>query len=250
MMLLEDLVVLTPSANRLLRALPQKLQPKLELGTTVELQFGETLCEAGAQFEHVYFPLDCSISMLVPIDDHPPLELGLIGCEGMLGASDTLGVSRSPWLALVQGAGSALRLTVKQFRTLQRLSPAWREHMQRYLHLQIVQQARITACSHYHPLGQRLARWLLMSLDRRGGDVIHYSHSFLADMLGVRRSAVTLAAGDLRRDKVIRYVRGEIHILDRHELEARACSCYRKLNDDDAAAFSPGADSLKGLQAS
>jgi CRP-like cAMP-binding protein len=209
----------------------------LDRGTRVDLQFGETLCQAGAVFHEVYFPLDSSISMLVPIDRHPALELGLIGSEGMLGVTDVLGVPTSPWRAVVQGAGSALRLSRKQFHALMRLSPGWRRYLRRYVHLLLVQHSRITACSHYHRLEQRLARWLLMSLDRTDGDIVYFSHRFLADMLGVQRSAVTLAAGDLQRSGAISYVRGEIRLLDRAGLKASTCSCYQTLLDDDAAAF-------------
>jgi CRP-like cAMP-binding protein len=217
------------AGNRLLGFLPTELRTQLALGARVELRFGETLCEAGAVFHDVYFPLDGSISMLVPIDRHPALELGLIGNEGMLGVTDMLGVSTSPWCAVVQGAGSALRL-----------SPVWQSCLRRYVHLLLVQQSRITACSHYHRLEQRLARWLLMSLDRTAGDIVYFSHRFLADMLGVQRSAVTLAAGDLQRIGAIRYVRGEIRLLDRACLQAHACSCYQTLLDDDAAVFPTG----------
>ena len=225
------------AGNRLLQALPASLRPGMQLATRVELRFGEVLCEAGKEFTDVYFPIGCSISVLVPIDRHPPMELGLIGREGMLGATLALGSGSCPWLAVVQGDGSALRLTIKQCRALQRRSPSWERVLRRFAYLQIVQQSRITACSHYHRLDERLARWLLMSLDRTSQATLPFSHRFLADMLGVQRSAVTLAAGVLQRAGLIRYARGSIEVLDRRRLLSRACSCYQTLLDDDARVF-------------
>ncbi|MCK7593062.1 Crp/Fnr family transcriptional regulator [Pseudomarimonas salicorniae] len=224
-------------ANRLLQALSPSLRSLLPHDNRLDLCFGEVLAEAGAPVTHVYFPFEGCISLLVPISRHPPLELGLIGCEGALGATSLLDHDTSPWRAVVQGEGSALRLTLKQFRALHRRSPGWQRVLRRYVYLQLQQQSRITACSHYHHLVARLARWLLMIQDRTARSELTLSHKFLADMLGVQRPAVTLAAGQLQHAGLIRYARGSIRVLDRGRLLAQACSCYQTLLDDDAAVF-------------
>ena len=224
-----------PVANRLLDGLSRPLRRGLLAQCEpVELVFGEILCEPNRLFEHVHFPLTGFVSLVAPMAGHQPLEMGLIGNEGMLGATLALGVSTVPLRAIVQGSGSALRMPVAAFRRQLRDSPALQQQVNRYLYVLMAQLAQTAACTRFHEVGARLARWLLMTHDRAHADHFHLTHKFLADMLGVRRSGVTIAAGDLQRRDLIRYTRGEIHILDRRGLEAASCECYDAVVEDYA----------------
>jgi CRP-like cAMP-binding protein len=174
----------------------------------------------------VYLPLDCFISLVTGTDGQPGLEVGMVGREGMLGAHLALGVSTAPLHALVQGAGTARRISSARFRRGLASSSVLRTSLHRYVYMLMVQLATSAACTRFHAIGPRLARWLLMSQDRACGDSFHLTQEFLAYMLGVRRVSITLAAGDLQRRGIVRYQRGEITVLDRAGLEAAACSCY------------------------
>jgi CRP-like cAMP-binding protein len=223
--------------NQLIQDLPRALRARLMArGERVDLVFGDILCEAGERFRHVYFPLTGFISLVATVDAHKPLEMGLIGNEGMLGATIALGVDAVPLRGVVQGPGTALRLDAAHFRR------ELREHalarvVKRYLYVLMAQLSQTAACTRFHDVTARLARWLLMTHDRAHADHFHLTHDFLADMLGVRRSGVTIAAGDLQRRELIRYTRGEIAILDRKGLEATACECYAAVVRDYAQVF-------------
>jgi CRP-like cAMP-binding protein len=221
--------VVTPVrvVNRLIEGLPRKERDRLlQRCEPVDLVFGAILCEPGQPFRHVYFPLSGFISLVATLGGHQPLELALIGNEGMLGVTLALGVNAAPMRAVVQGAGTALRMSAAQLRRELRGSPALRRMLNHYLYAMLAQLAQSAACTHFHEIEPRLARCLLMSHDRAHADHFHLTHKFLADMLGVRRSGVTIAAGALQQRKLIRYTRGEISILDRKGLEAASCECY------------------------
>ncbi|MGG7056226.1 Crp/Fnr family transcriptional regulator [Nitrosomonas sp. ANs5] len=218
--------------NQLIERLPRKERNGiLKRCETVELVVGTTLCEPNQSFQHVYFPLSGFISLLTTIDGHQPLETALIGNEGMLGATLALGVNAAPERAVVQGAGTALRMTVAQCRLALRDSTNLLRIFNRYLYVQIAQLSQTGACTHFHKIGPRLVRWLLMTHDRAHADHFYLTHKYLADMLGVRRSSITIAAGILQRKKLISYNRGEILILDRKGLEAACCECYDIMSD-------------------
>ena len=194
----------------------------------VELTFGQVLYEQGDAVTQVYFPLDSFISLLTPGEEHASLEVGLVGDEGMLGVSLVLGVEVTSMRGLVQGTGAALRLDAQVFQEeLERCGPL-RWHLNRYVYVLMNQFAQSTACTRFHILVARLARWLLMTHDRAHTDQFHVTHEFLSYMLGVRRVGVTNAAGMLQRQQLISYRRGDITVLDRPGLEAAACSCYRE----------------------
>ncbi|MDP3857824.1 MAG: Crp/Fnr family transcriptional regulator [Stagnimonas sp.] len=219
--------------NRLIDALPRSERgPIMARCEPVELAFGAVLCEPDEPFRHVYFPLTGFISLVVSVAGHRPLEMGLIGSEGMLGVTMVLGVGSAPLRAVVQGAGSALRMTAAQFRQAASVSPILLRGLNRYLYVLMAQLAQTTACTRFHEVEARLARWLLMTHDRAHADHFHLTHQFLADMLGVRRSGVTVAAGALQARNLIGYARGEIRILDRSGLEAVSCECYAAVVDD------------------
>lgn len=208
----------------------------------VELVFGQVLCERGELIEHAHFPLTGFISLVATTDERPPLEIGLIGNEGMLGATLVLGVDVAPMRGVVQGSGSALRISRTQLRRELDVSAVLQHAIERYLYVVMSQLAISAACTHFHETTPRLARWLLMTHDRAHANHFHLTHAFLADMLGVRRSSVSVAAAALQRDGLIVYTRGEITILDRLALERAACSCYAAENADYARIFNSTAN--------
>lgn len=229
---------LEPATNRLLEGLPAKLRDHLmDISELVNLKFGTILCEPERPFKYAYFPLTAFISLVAVVDGHQPLEMGLIGNEGMLGATMSLGIATAPMRALVQGSGRALRMSAAQLRRELHTAPALASQLNRYVYVLLEQLAKTAACIHFHETEPRLARWLLMTHDRTHTDQLHLTQEFLADMLGVRRSSVTVAAGVLQEKKIIRYSRGEIFILDRKGLEFAACECYKKVIQDYEQVF-------------
>jgi CRP-like cAMP-binding protein len=193
----------------------------------VELEFGTVLCEPHQRYRYLYFPLSGFISLVTKLAGHKPLEMGLIGNEGMLGVTLALGVTTAPMQAVVQGKGTAWRIDIAALQQLLQDCPQLRHILQQYLFVLMAQLPQSAACAHFHELEYRLARWLLMSHDRAHSNYFHLTHQFLADMLGVRRSGVTVAAGILQRKQYISYSRGMMSILDRTALKHAACECYQ-----------------------
>ncbi|HET7401353.1 MAG TPA: Crp/Fnr family transcriptional regulator [Usitatibacter sp.] len=219
----------TPIANALLAALPRadhrRLQPLLE---TVTVTFGEVLHEAHEQIDHVYFPTDSLVSLLTVVDRHLALEVGLVGREGMVGVAYAMGLGTTPFRAMVQGTGTAMRMGAPEFRRELAASVALQREVHLFAHALMSQVAKTAACNRFHVVQERLARWLLMTRDRMRSDEFHLTHDFLANMLGVRRVGVTKAAHALRERKLIAYSRGNITITNGRGLEGAACSCYEK----------------------
>ena len=216
------------TANRLLAALPDKnLEHLLGNCESVDLTFADVLCVPGDRIRHVYFPTDSFISLVAPVNGYAGLEVGMVGAEGMFGIGLLLGVDASPMYALVQGGGPALRMNAERFRRELEDTPALQRGLNRYLYVLICQLAQTAACTRFHAVEPRLARWLLMTADRACSEEFYLTQEFLSHMLGVRRVGVTNAAGALQKRKLISYSRGAMKILDRAGLEATACGCYK-----------------------
>lgn len=222
-------VLTTPRlTNRLLQRVPREERNHiLNRAETVELATGFVVCEAGRPIQQVYFPLDALISAVSTVSHHPPLEVAMIGSEGMIGSTVVLGVHSAVLDAYVRAPGTALRMSTTHFRDALDRGPGLQKTLLRYLYIQMSQMARGTLCNRFHELDARLARWLLMTHDRLQGDDFFLIHKALAELLGMRRSGVTIAAGNLQAKGYIRYARGHITILDRPGLQRLACECYR-----------------------
>jgi len=218
---------MAPQLNQLLAALPsevlQRIYPYLEM---VALPIGEVLYEPGDGRRHVYFPVDCTVSLLQGIENGASAEVSMVGKEGIVGISAFMGGDYCQWRAVVQNAGFAYRLLGHK------LNDEFSRHgdmlrlMLRYTQLQIVQMSQTAACNRHHSIDQQVCRWLLQSLDRLPSSTITVTQESLANALGVRREGVTLAAGKLCKLGVIEYGRGKITVVNRARLESLSCECY------------------------
>jgi CRP-like cAMP-binding protein len=217
----------TSENNSLLQALSQRDRRSLLAGSgTVALVYGQVLHQPMEQIDRIYFPTSGFVSLIVTVDDPAILAVGLVGNEGMCGVSLAMGVNVPRVRAGVQGAGSALSLDTGAFVLACANSRSLTRLMGRYACFQLDQSAQLAACTRFHQIEARLARWLLMTLDRTQTDECNLTHELLSMMLGVRRVGITNAAGELQRRHLIRYSRGNIRVLDRGGLEAVSCSCY------------------------
>src|SRR5688572_1080499 len=216
-----------PGINRLLATLPKheykRLLPRLK---TVSLVLGEGLYEPGEAIEYVYFPNDSIISLISELSETSWLEVGMVGNEGMAGLAVFMGVGFSSTRAVVQGSGTAMKMSSPAVRKEANRLGNFHRLLHRYSHSLLTQVSQSAACNRFHFVDARLARWLLMTNDRLGAEEFPLTQEFLSRMLGVRREGVSKAAGALQAGKLIRYSRGVITILNRRALEAKSCHCY------------------------
>lgn len=213
--------------NRILASLPPDdlalLWPRLE---KVELRSRQVLQAPDQPINHVYFPESGYVSRLVLMESGHSLEAGSVGSDGMVGMPALLGEDHDEFEMLVQVPGIALRLSVPAFWEELRCIPALRSTLTRYSLQHFAEVARIGACGSYHPVEQRLARWLLVAHDQIDADSFPMTHERLGMMLGVRRAGISVAALTLQKAGLIRYRHGRVTITNRHDLEAAACECY------------------------
>jgi CRP-like cAMP-binding protein len=213
--------------NRLLASLPAaelaRLSPYLE---SVALPLGEVIYESGGEQSYVYFPSSGIVSLLYVMDDGAAADIAVVGNEGMVGIALFMGGETTPSRAVVQSAGSAQRLSAAQVKAEFARGGPLRRVLLRYTQALMTQMTQTAVCNRHHVLEQQLCRWLLLSLDRLPANELVMTQQLIANMLGVRREGVTEAAGRLQADGLIDYRRGRISVLDRPNLETRACECY------------------------
>ncbi len=213
--------------NRLLDALPtedyQRLQPHLKL---VTLALRQVIYEAGDLITEVYFPRHAIISLVATLEDGSTMESGLVGQEGMAGMPVLLGGMTKANRAFVQMAGEAWQLKATVLQTEFDRGGALQKLLLRYFQALFTQVAQTGVCNRFHTTEERLARWLLLVADCVQSDTFLLTQEFIAQMIGVRRSGVTVAAGMLSHAGLIHYTRGRIQITDRAGLEEFSCECY------------------------
>jgi CRP-like cAMP-binding protein len=216
------------SPNRLLRVLPPRDYKRLlKYLEPVSLSMGQVLQDPGKRIRHVYFPHDGVISLLSLVNSQKGAEVGMVGNEGMVGVSAIFGTGEAHLRALVQGAGTAMRMPASRLRTECATNVLWNRELLRFSHVLMVQAAQTAVCNRYHKIPARLARWLLATRDRLRTNDFKLTHRLLSAMLGVRRVGVTVAASALEKRGLIAYSRGSIRLVDPKGLEDAACECYR-----------------------
>ena len=216
-----------PGENRILAALPINERARLmEDLEQITLPLGHVLYEPGDALGFVYFPTSCIVSLVFTTENGATAELAMTGKDGLVGIPLVLGGRTSTHKAVVQCAGTAWRLRAEvmawelnQHGHLLRLALSYTQAL-------MTQMAQSVVCNRHHAVDQQLCRWLLLSLDQLPDNQLNMTQELIANMLGVRREAVTEAAGKLQAAGLIQYRRGQITVTDRPGLEARACECY------------------------
>lgn len=217
--------------NEILLSLPPKecaaILSDLEF---MEMHSYDLLNEMGEPIEYCYFMNSGMTSILTIMGDGKGVEVGLTGKEGFIGLPLVVGLKTSATRAIVQIKGSAFRLSAPQILQALVKCPQLAKRLNRYSQELGMQATQVAACNRLHDVEQRLARWLLMSQDRVGGDLVPLTQEFLSHMLGTRRASVTEAAGVLQKAGLIKYARGSVTIVNRNKLEDAACECYAIIN--------------------
>jgi CRP-like cAMP-binding protein len=223
-----------PIQNRILAALPKNRYKSLLASLQpVSLSLNQIVYEAGESIRHAYFPNGAMVSLVaVREDGGRSLEVGVVGEEGMLGAAAFLGNPVALNKAVVQLAGDALRVKVDDLQTATEGGGTLHKLLHGYVQVAFVQITRSAICNRFHNLGQRFARWLLITHDHAKSDTFPMTHEFISHLLGVRRVDVTQSARILQRKGLINYKRGNITVIDRQGLEDTSCNCYRIVRDE------------------
>jgi CRP-like cAMP-binding protein len=225
-----------PVQNVILLSLPETecdvLLPKLEF---VRMNLHHVIYEAGDAVKSAYFINSGMISILAVQPDGKSVEVGLVGKEGFLGLPLLVGYITSPTRVVAQADATAYRCEGDTLRRIVRECPVLERQLHRYGQQLAMQTTQVAACNRLHDVEERLARWLLMTRDRIESDHLPLTQEFLSQMLGTRRSSVTVAAGILQKAGMISYTRGSVTISNRQRLEDAACDCYgivrRQLKD-------------------
>jgi CRP-like cAMP-binding protein len=216
-----------PEDNELLAALNPaeraRIYPYLQ---RVAMPLGMVLYEPSDVLRHVYFPIDCIVSLLYMMENGDSAEISLVGNEGLVGIALFMGGESTPSRAIVQSGGCAYRLTARRLKDEFRRQGQLQLLLLRYTQSLLTQMAQTAVCNRLHSVDQQLCRWLLLSLDRLPSNRLSMTQELIANMLGVRREGVTIAAAKLQKLGVIRYSRGVVTILDRQHLEKLSCECY------------------------
>ncbi len=212
-------LILTRMPEEQFRAISRFLVP-------VDLPLGMQLATPAAPIEYVYFPVSGLISVDALTASGESVEVGVIGREGMSGVYGMLGHTQGSHSVVMQGPGTGLRIRMNLVRDEFLKGGPFAQLIYSFLYMQIVQMSQSVLCNRLHPVEARMARWLLSAGDRTQSDSLHLTQEFLAQMLGSRRSTVTVSAGNLQRERLIDYTRGRVRIVDRPGLEAKACECY------------------------
>jgi CRP-like cAMP-binding protein len=213
--------------NKLLAALSREdraaLEPHLE---TVNLPRGQVLYETRDTVRHAYFPHTCVISLVAVMEDGSSAEVALFGCEGVLGLASSLVTRESFGRYIVQLSGTASRIAIDRLEEVLNASPAVRDLFRRYIEALLKQTFQTVACNALHSVEARCCRWILSMHDRMNQDTLPLTHEFLAEMLGVQRSTVSLVTRTLQTAGLISQSRGVITVTDRAGLEETTCECY------------------------
>lgn len=219
--------------NRLLAALPaseyERLAPHLQL---VSLPIRQVLYEPNEPIKYVYFPIGSMVSLVSIMKDGSTIEVGLVGNEGMVGVPVILGGNITTTQAFVQVSDNALRMDADLLKSEFNRGGQLQLLLLRYTQALLTQVSQSAACNRFHTIEERLARWMLLVADAVESDEFMLTQEFISQMLGTRRSGVTVAAGNLSQAGMLRYSRGKITILNREALEATSCECYGVIRDE------------------
>lgn len=225
--------------NQILASLsPQKYESVLPHLEQVQLIRGQILNEIGLTIEYAYFPTEGVISLLSAIEDGGTIQIGFIGNDGVAGLSVILGVKVSPYRAMVQIPSVAMRIKAKVLKSEFDQGGRLKEVVLRYAHALLTQVSQFAVCNHFHKVEKRLCLWLLITRDLIQSDTFEFTQEFLANMLGVPRTSITMIAGSLQKAGLIHYRRGKIQLLDHHGLESAVCECYQIIKEERDGIFS------------
>ena len=219
--------------NHLLAALPAEEFDRLRLDLEpVSLPLGKVLYESGDKMTHIYFPTTAIISLLYIMENGATAEIGIAGNNGLIGIALFMGGETTSSRAVVQSAGDAVRMKGADLKTAFALGGVFQNVLLRYTQSLMTQISQTAVCNRLHSVEQQLCRWLLINHDQLQTNKLVMTHDLIANMLGVRREGVSIAAGNLQKLGLIKYVRGTITILDRAGLEAVVCECYQVVKEE------------------
>ncbi|MDF5714910.1 MAG: Crp/Fnr family transcriptional regulator [Rhizonema sp. NSF051] len=224
-----------PIKNHILAALSsaeyQRLIAHLE---PVEFEIKQVLYKVGEPITHVYFPHQAIISLVSILEDGTSVEAGIVSNEGMVGLPVIWGSNTTTTTALVQVADGGMRMKAMPLLTEFNRGSELQSLLLRYTQILFTQVTQTAVCNRVHTIEERLARWLLIVSDNMQSDKFLLTQEFIGEMLGCRRSGVTVAASILSRAGIITYKRGNIAILDRKHLEDASCECYSIIKNESA----------------